>query len=80
MNEYLLKIYEERKARAEACKERLLAVHAEILRKSSASVGGGEPYLMAERRADTAALQTAMAEMGEALQAIQEIEEAERGR
>ncbi len=80
MNEYLLEVYEERKSRAEACKDRLFALEAEIFRKSSASVDRGEPYLKAERDADSAAHRAAMVELGEAIEAILEIEEAERGR
>lgn len=79
MNEYMLEIYEERRETAEACRERLMALQAEILRKSEAFVDRSVPYTSADRAADRGALQEAMEQLTLAIKAILDIEEAVKG-
>lgn len=75
MNEYLLEIYEERKARAEECMAHLEALCAEINRKRSAFVDKGTLYLSADRAADYAALNQATEKVTRAFKDIIDLED-----
>lgn len=75
MNDYMQEIYRQRRETAETCKERLLALQAEILRKSKAFVDGNKTYTSAERDADRDALQEAMGQLTLAIKTILDIEQ-----